>query len=153
MSSITTSARHLAQLNLARLRYPLDDPRSAEFAQAVESVHRLAEESEGFVWRLSAAPDTPGDYYLFDDPLIFISLSVWEGVEPLRSFVFQSEHRHYLDRRDEWFEPLDEAHLVMWWVKAGHRPNLPEAKARLLLLRRRGPTKHAFDWQSSEEGD
>jgi hypothetical protein len=144
--------RHLAQLNVGLLRHPLDDPRSAGFAEAVEEVHRLAESTPGFVWRLSERPVTPTPHYLFDDPLAFVTLSVWEGVAPLREFVFESRHRDFLDRRAEWFEPLDEAHMVMWWIKAGHRPNLPEAKARLLLLRKRGPTKHAFGWREAGNG-
>ena len=49
---MTQSARHLAQFNIARIRYPLDDPRMAEFVDNVARVNALAETIEGFVWRL-----------------------------------------------------------------------------------------------------
>ena len=41
-----TEARHLAQFNIARIRYPLDDPRMAEFVDNVERVNALAEKIE-----------------------------------------------------------------------------------------------------------
>jgi len=43
---------HLAQFNIARIRYPLDDPRMREFVENVERVNGLADQVEGFVWRL-----------------------------------------------------------------------------------------------------
>ena len=47
------ATRHLAEFNIARIRYPLDDPRMAEFVDNVERVNKLAEQIEGFVWRLA----------------------------------------------------------------------------------------------------
>ena len=49
---MTANARHLAQFNIARIRYPLDDPRMREFVENVDRVNRLAEQIDGFVWRL-----------------------------------------------------------------------------------------------------
>ena len=43
---------HLAQFNIARIRYPLDDPRMAEFVDNVARVNGLADKISGFVWRL-----------------------------------------------------------------------------------------------------
>ena len=43
---------HLAELNIARLKYPFDDPRVAEFADNLDLVNGIAERSPGFVWRL-----------------------------------------------------------------------------------------------------
>ena len=42
-----TQARHLAQFNIARIRYPLDDPRMREFVDNVGRVNGLAEQIEG----------------------------------------------------------------------------------------------------------
>jgi NADH-quinone oxidoreductase subunit F len=39
--------RHLAQFNIARIKYPLDDPRMAEFVDNVARVNGLAEQIEG----------------------------------------------------------------------------------------------------------
>ena len=45
---------HLAQLNIARMLYALDDPRMAEFARALDRVNAAAERGEGFVWRMKS---------------------------------------------------------------------------------------------------
>jgi len=39
---------------------------------------------------------------------------------------------------------MADAHMVLWWVPAGHQPTVAEAVARLKLLRERGPTAEAF---------
>ena len=44
--------RHLAQFNIARIRYPLDDPRMAEFVDNVARVNASGRKMPGFVWRL-----------------------------------------------------------------------------------------------------
>jgi len=41
----------LAQVNLSRLRFPLDSAPVREFVAALERINRLAERSPGFVWR------------------------------------------------------------------------------------------------------
>jgi hypothetical protein len=52
-------------------------------------------------------------------------------------------------RRREWFEKMDEAFLVLWWVPRGHRPTIEEAKARLEMLRAKGPSKDAFTFRQA----
>lgn len=51
---MTTSvhAAHLAHLNVATLRYPLDDPRMAPFVEMLDPVNASADAAPGFVWRL-----------------------------------------------------------------------------------------------------
>ena len=46
---------HLAQVNIGRLRAPVDDPLIAEFKDALDSINALADRSPGFVWRLQTA--------------------------------------------------------------------------------------------------
>src|SRR5258707_9428018 len=43
---------HLAQLNIGRIRYSLDDPRMADFVNNLDRVNAIAEHTPGFVWRL-----------------------------------------------------------------------------------------------------
>jgi hypothetical protein len=45
---------YIAQMNVASARYPLDDPRIAEFVGLLDEVNALAEGSPGFVWRLKS---------------------------------------------------------------------------------------------------
>ena len=42
---------HLAQLNIGRIRYDIDDPRVADFANNLALVSGIAERSAGFIWR------------------------------------------------------------------------------------------------------
>jgi hypothetical protein len=48
----------LAQVNVARTRAPLDSPQMAGFVAAIDPVLRLAEQSDGFVWRHVTATGT-----------------------------------------------------------------------------------------------
>ncbi len=57
-------------------------------------------------------------------------------------------HKRFYGRRPEWFDKMDGPHFVMWWVPAGHRPPLTEAKERLEHLATHGPSDHAFGWES-----
>ena len=75
-------------------------------------------------------------------------MSVWESVEALERYVWQTVHKRFYGRRTEWFDKFDGPYFVMWWVPAGHRPTIEEAIARLDHLKSHGSTEYAFDWQS-----
>ena len=49
---------HLAQLNIGRIRYEVDDPRMAGFVDNLASVNAIAERSPGFVWRYTTRAAT-----------------------------------------------------------------------------------------------
>ena len=80
------------------------------------------------------------------DPQHVSNLTVWEDVQTLEAFVWNTAHRQFYERRAEWFSVLGAMHFVMWWVPAGHRPTLAEALARLDHLRENGDSEHAFGW-------
>ncbi|HEY1474558.1 MAG TPA: DUF3291 domain-containing protein [Pseudolabrys sp.] len=141
------TAQHLAQFNIARIKYPLDDPRMAEFVDNVERVNGLAEKIEGFVWRLQDASGNAMNMLVYDDPRILPNLTLWENVEALERFVFRTLHSRFYGRREEWFEPI-KTPLVLWWVPVGHRPELAEGVERLEHLKTHGPSEHAFGWQN-----
>ena len=77
-----------------------------------------------------------------------VNLSVWESVEALERFVWQTVHKRFYGRRQEWFDKLEGPHSVMWWIPAGHRPTVIEAKERIEYLAAHGPSDHAFGWES-----
>ena len=140
----------LAQLNIARLRAPLDAPETKEFADFIDPINKLAEESPGFVWRLtgnfgesSARLDTP-----FGDHMLLVNLSVWEGLEPLKTFSYQTVHSYFVRNRSKWFERLGHPYLALWWVPEGHQPPAAEAKERLDHLIANGPSPQAFTFAS-----
>ena len=142
-----TSTRHLAQFNIARIKYPLDDPRMREFVENVERVNGLADKMQGFVWRLKDESGHAMNMTVYGDPTILPNLALWESAEALGRFVFKTVHGRFFDRRTEWFEQ-PEPTLVMWWVPEGHRPSLAEAVERLDHLKTHGPSEYAFGWES-----
>ncbi len=141
-------AFHLAQVNVARMRATLDDPVMAGFVAGLPTINALADAAPGFVWRL--ADEHSGnatDHRPFGDAMILVNLSVWETPETLRQFVYQTLHQHFLKNRRQWFERLEEAWAVLWWVPAGHRPDVAEARERLEHLRAHGDHPRAFTFR------
>ncbi|GAA2272246.1 DUF3291 domain-containing protein [Actinomadura luteofluorescens] len=145
----TRTRYHLAQFNLATLRFPLADPRMADFVALVEPVNALADGTPGFVWRLveEGEADATGMRPAGEDVIVYFS--VWESAEALWDFVYRSAHLETMRRRREWFRRHVDAHLVLWWVPAGHVPSVGEALERLALLRADGPSPRAFTFGSS----
>lgn len=137
----------LAELNIAHLRHPIDDPRIADFVANLDRINTLAERSPGFVWRLQdGEAGNATSFTDADDPSIIPNLSVWESAEMLERFVWQTVHTRIYARKAEWFIPQPRATFVMWWVEDGHRPDLVEANARLDALCNNGDSHHAFGW-------
>ena len=137
---------HLAQFNIARIRYPLDDPRMAEFVDNVERVNGLAEQIDGFIWRLQDVSGHAMNIKVYDDPRMLPNLTVWQNVEALERFVRQTLHKRFYSRRAEWFEPI-ETPLVLWFVPAGHKPTMAEGVERLDYLKAHGTSDFAFGWE------
>jgi Domain of unknown function (DUF3291) len=158
MSSIDSNATELtaaagefelAQVNIARLRAPLDSPVLADFVAALDPVNEVADGSDGFVWRLQSDSGDATDVPVFDDSWLIINLTVWRDKASLESFMYAGLHRVMLRRRREWFEHPFEAMTALWWVPAGHRPTVAEAEQRLVHLRTHGPAPYAFTLRAS----
>jgi hypothetical protein len=147
MREQTSRAYHLAQYNLARLVAALDAPRIADFVANLERINTLGDRTPGFVWRHQTAEGNSTSVRVRDDPLIIINLTVWESIEALFEFAYRSGHVDFYRRRREWFEAPTEAHLVLWWVPAGHTPSIEESEERLDYLRSHGPTAEAFTFK------
>jgi heme-degrading monooxygenase HmoA len=139
---------HVAQCNIARVRAPLDSPLLAEFVAALEPINQLADQAPGFVWRLQTEDGDATAIRPFVDDRIMVNLSVWESIEALSAFTYSTTHRDVMRRRRQWFEKVDDAYLVLWWVPSGTVPTISDAKARLEHLRRHGPSAEAFTFRS-----
>lgn len=139
---------HLAQINFASAKYPADDPRMDGFMSRLDEVNALAEQSEGFVWRLQddSGNATSIDIGLGDD--VLVNLSVWESAEALFNFVYQTVHRDVMIQRRSWFERPEDLYQVLWWVPAGERPTPADGLHRLALLKADGPGPEAFTFKS-----
>ena len=141
-----SAAPHLAQLNIGRFLYPTDDPRMSGFMGNLDRINAIAERSEGFVWRLKDDSGNATALRLFANSDMAVNLSVWESVEALEKFVWNTAHARIYNGKGAWFEKMATPHLVMWDVPAGHIPGLEEAKARLDHLTQFGDSDHAFGW-------
>lgn len=141
------SAWQLAQLNIGIIRAPMDSPVMADFAANLDRINALAEATPGFVWRLQTEEGNATAIRPFENQNLLLNMSVWRDVESLGKYVYHSAHVEIMRRRREWFERMDEAFLVLWWVPQGHRPSVAEAVARLELLRSKGPTAEAFTFR------
>ena len=135
---------HLAQLNIGRLLKPIDHPQIAEFVNNLDSINALAESSPGFIWRMQDDSGNATHIKVFDDPLIIANMSVWESVEALKDFTYQSGHVEFMKKRTQWFEKYKSNYMVLWWIPVGHRPSLAEATERLAHLDANGATPSCF---------
>jgi hypothetical protein len=143
----------LAQVNVALMRAAPDSPTMAAFMAAVDPVYRMAEASPGFVWRLhgegghmpTRRDDTEGWQV--------VNVSVWQSYEALHQFIYHSQHGGLVRRRTEWFRPAPQPSTALWWLADDHRPELDEARARLTVLRREGPSPRAFSLRRRFEPD
>lgn len=141
---------HLAEFNIGTLKYDWDDPRIADFADNLDRVYAVAERSPGFVWRLSdgemEAAQLDPDGPLGGNPRTASTLSVWEDLASLETYVWNTVHKQFFDRRHEWYGAGQPLRLVLWQVPVGHRPDMEEAVARYRHLEANGDGPEAFGW-------
>lgn len=135
---------HLAQINIARLLAPIDDPRISDFVRQLDEINALAESSPGFVWRLKSSSGDATEIPFSDDPFLLVNMSVWTSVEALRDYTYTSRHVEVFRDRARWFERMEMPHYCLWWVPAGHMPTVEEGRERLQHYQRHGATQHSF---------
>jgi hypothetical protein len=138
---------HLAQINVARMLAPIDDPVMADFVAQLSPINALAEASPGFIWRLQSEDGDATSIKVYDDDMVIINLTVWEDVESLRQYVYKSAHSGVMRDRRRWFEKFDGPYYAMWWISAGHLPDPQEGKERLEYLRAHGDSPFAFSFK------
>ena len=132
----------IAQYNIALPLWPKGDPRMAEFFDNIERINGLADRSPGFVWRLPEG--TPGEPVFPDQPGMTWTISVWQDLDALRHFTWNTLHKRFRLRRAEWFVPLDGPYLALWPIAPDHRPLGAEAQAMLAKLAAEGPSDAVF---------
>lgn len=141
----------LAQLNVAEFLTTRDAPEVTDFIHALDEINTLAEQHDGFIWRLQ--DEEVGDamgFTPFGDNMI-VNLTVWRDRESLFDYTYKSAHAGIMARRKEWFKKPSGIHFVLWWVPAGHIPTVDEAADRLAILRAEGPSPLAFTFKQHFE--
>ncbi len=138
---------HIAQFNMAKLLAPLDDPQLAEFVGSLVRINTIADESPGFVWRLQGeSGDATSLRPLGED--VIVNMSVWRDIDSLHDFVYRTAHAPVMAKRRQWFAKPEGPFMVLWWVRAGYRPTVDDAQARLAILARKGPSPTAFTFKT-----
>ena len=138
---------HLAQINISRFKAPLDDASMKEFVDFLEPVNKLAEESEGFIWRLKDDSGQPSSYMpspFEDNEMTAINMSVWVNIEAFKNYVYNSVHSYFLKNKKKWFSPIDRPHTVMWWIKKGEIPTTADGKRKLDYFKQHGSSPDVF---------
>lgn len=116
----------------------------ADFKNNLDPINALAEATPGFVWRLQSDSGNATDIVYSEDPFELVNMSVWESLEALKGYVYQSHHLDFFKRRAEWFEKSTQASYALWWIPQGHTPTIAEAKERLEHYRKHGATPYSF---------
>lgn len=147
------SGFHLAQVNIARMRFPLDSPEMAGFVTRLDEINALAERSPGFVWRFQTAEGNAVSMRAYEDERILFNLSVWESIDALKDYSYRTSHAELLRDRRQWFEEMEQPSLALWWIPAGHVPSVDEARQRLSHLQQHGPSPVAFTFRTLHAPD
>lgn len=138
----------LAQLNIARMLAPLEDPIMAGFVARLEEINQLADSSPGFIWRLQ---DTEGDATSlrpFEEDMLIINMSVWQDLDSLKAFTYQTIHTEVMRQRKQWFEHFGKPYMVLWWIPSGEYPTVEDAIQKLEAIQNEGSTPEAFDFRT-----
>ena len=141
---------HIAQVNIGRVKAPVDHPSMAGFTSRLDELNAIADRSPGFVWRLQTSAGNATYFRPYpEDDSILMNMSVWETIEDLRNYVYRTVHAELLKHRHEWFDKFAGMYMALWWVPAGHRPGVDEARKRLEHLEKHGPTQFAFTFKTT----
>ena len=136
----------IAQMNWGKLKFSLKDKRMAEFAASLNKVYNLAENHQGFIWRISDSQCQLQLSNLGFDKFISSTVSVWKDLDSLRDYTYNSLHGIYLKRSSEWFKKIDGPQLVIWNVEDDYQPTFRESFDRLEYLKNNGPSDYAYGW-------
>ena len=86
-------------------------------------------------WRLQSEAGNATDIQTTSDSLFLVNMSLWSDAEALFDFVYRSAHTPEMARRREYFERFEGAYQALWWVPAGHTPDVDEGLSRLWTTR------------------
>lgn len=126
---------------------PIDDPIMADFVNNLDRINSLADNFDGFVWRLKDAENNAMAIQAFEDDTLIINMSVWRDMDSLFQFTYKSDHVEIFKRRKEWFSKIKDMSMVFWYVPDGHIPSPQEARERLEYVNKHGITPYAFTFK------
>jgi len=143
------SEYQIAEINIAKMNgVNINDPIMKEFVDNLDKVNAVAENSEGFVWRLKDESNNSTNLNPYNDEQVIINISVWENIETLENFIYKTFHTDFLKRRKEWFKTFGKAYTAMWWMPKGQFPTIQEAVDKLDYLQKNGSSNIVFDFKN-----
>ena len=146
---MSDTKQNIAQLNMSKMiGVNIDDPIMKDFVAQLDEINLLGEKSKGFVWRLKSEGGNATSYNPYSDDRIIVNFTVWETVEDLKDFVYNTAHRLVMKDRKKWFENLGQPSYVLWYVHADKMPTVDEAVERLAYLQKNGASSYAFDFKN-----
>ena len=90
---------HIAQVNIGRIRAPLDSAAMHGFMSRLDDLNALADCSPGFVWRLKTDSGNATYFRPYpDDDRVLLNMSVWESIEALKHYTYKTVHAEVLRR-------------------------------------------------------
>lgn len=140
---------HIAQINVARMVAPIDSEEMSGFVERLDEINALADEAEGFVWRLQTEDGDATGIRPFEDEMIIVNMSVWENLEALHHYTYKTVHAQLIKGRKNWFQKMTAPHMAIWYIPAGHIPTAEEAQSKLDLINQHGATPMAFTFGHS----
>ena len=141
----------LAHINIGMLKAPIDDPMITDFAKNLDKINAIAEAAPGFIWRLKDENNNATSFNPYNNELIVVNISVWVNLKALKDYAYHTDHMAFFKRRHEWFKPMDQAHMCLWWTELEAMPDAEEGKRRLDYYWDNGPTQFAFDFRSYDQ--
>jgi heme-degrading monooxygenase HmoA len=131
-------AYHIAQINIARMKgQNINDPAMQDFVDQLNTINTLAESSEGFIWRLKSEQGNATDLNPYNDARIIVNFTVWESLDHLRKYVYESAHTHVMKDRKKWFDKFEKPSYVLWYTGKGVIPSIEEAMKRIEYFKTR----------------
>ena len=139
----------LAQINIAQMKgSDYADPIMKDFVDNIDRINQIAEQNDGFVWRLKDEQNNALALSPFPDASLLINVSVWKDVDSLQKYVYESMHVEIMKRKREWFHHFKGFYYALWWIEAGKYPSAEEAAAKLKHLQTHGPSPKAFTFKT-----
>jgi hypothetical protein len=161
---------YVAFTTFAIMKAPYGNPQVKGFEDLTPAAFLQAEHAPGFIARAVEIDDRTeltnferdwGDWGEFKVPHFYdggfttdsdtraSTLSLWESIAAVRSFVYSGFHKKALEEREKWFRKPEWPTYAMWWIEPGRIPTWSEAVERLELLHDVGPTRSAFNFGKS----
>lgn len=141
-----TQMWHIANLNIAYKINPSDDSLMHDFYANIDKVNQLADVSPGFIWRYKE-DEEPLDKTIFFEDGVVVNFSVWKDVESLFDFTYKTYHAEIFKRKKEWFLPIKDHTLALWFIPKNHKPSQEEVKQKLNEIRQIGASPSVFNFK------